>query len=415
MPMGYSESKEWLFSLRFAMKGFDLRKTKKLIKYSKIDMQKLKTIHIAGSNGKGSTSAFIANILAKQGYKTGLYTSPHLVEPTERIRINGLKISKKKFTQLTNYYRNLMSRKKLNANFFEVITVIAFKYFYDKKVDFLVAETGMGGRLDATNVLDGIVNVITNISLEHTQYLGNSISKIAGEKAGIIKKNSGVVINKSNLGVKAVQKKAKEQHARVYYPEFKIKKSSEKEQVFDLLKPEKISNLKIKMIGSYQCENASLAATAALALKEHYPVSNNAIKKGLLKTDWKGRIQKVKENPLVILDSAHNKSGWEALFKTLKFFKFKKMFIVLGTMEDKDISYLKKKLKKHRVFLTKIDFYRASHPKKLRKKLGFGTIIQEPGEALKTALKEASEKDLVLVTGSIFVVGKIFETLKLKV
>lgn len=413
--MSYSESKEWLFSLRFAMKGFDLKKIKKLIKYSKIDLQKLKTIHVAGSNGKGSTSAFISNILTEQGYKTGLYTSPHLVEPTERIRINGLKISQKKFTQLTNYYKNLMKRKKFNANFFEVITTIAFNCFYDKKVDFLVAETGLGGRLDATNVLDGIVNIITNISLEHTQYLGNSISKIAGEKAGIIKENSGVVISKSNSGLKAVQKKAKEQNAQLYYPKFKIKKASNKEQVFELLKPGKISNLKIKLIGSHQCENAALAVTAALALREHYPVSNKAIKKGLLKTDWKGRVQKVKEKPLVILDSAHNKSGWEALFNALKFFKFKKVFIVLGTMEDKDTSFLKKKLKNHRVFLTKIDFYRASEPKALRKKLGFGTIIQEPEEALETALKEASKKDLVLVTGSIFVVGKVFETLKLKV
>ena len=134
-----------------------------------------------------------------------------------------------------------------------------------------------------------------------------------------------------------------------------------------------------------------------------------------MKTVWKGRIQKVKEKPLVILDSAHNKSGWEELFNALKFFKFKKLIVVLGVMDDKDVSFLKKKLKNHKVFLTKIDFYRALEPKALRKKLGFGTIIQEPGEALKTALKEASKKDLVLVTGSIFVVGKIFETLKLKV
>lgn len=413
--MSYSESKEWFFSLRFAMKGFDLKKIKKLIKYSKIDIQKLKTIHIAGSNGKGSTSAFISSILTEQGYRTGLYTSPHLVEPTERIRINGEKISKKKFTQLTNYYKNLMKRNKFNANFFEVITVMAFNYFYDKKIDFLVAETGLGGRLDATNVLDGMVNVITNISLEHTQYLGNSISKIAGEKAGIIKKNSSVVVDKSNAGIKTIQKKAKEQNAQLYYPKFKIKKSNSVEQVFNLLKPKKLSNLKIKMIGSYQCENASLAATAALALGEHYPVSDKAIVRGLSKTVWEGRIQKIKEKPLVILDSAHNKSGWEELFKTLKLFKFNKVFIVLGTMEDKDISFLKKKLKNYKVFLTKIDFYRASEPKALRKKLGFGTVILEPGEALKTALKEASKKDLVLVTGSIFVVGKVFETLKLRI
>ena len=415
MPMSYSQSKEWLFSLTIAMKDFDLKKIKKLIKYSKIDTQKLKTIHVAGSNGKGSTSAFISKILTEQGYKTALYTSPHLVEPTERIRINGEKMSKIKFTQLTNYYKNLMKKKKINANFFEVITAIAFNYFYDAKVDFLVAETGMGGRLDATNVLDGIVNVITNISLEHTQYLGKTIPKITGEKAGIIKKNSSVVVAKSNSGVKTIQKKAKEQNAQVFYPNFKIKKSSNKEQIFNLLKPEKMSNLKIKMIGSYQCENAALAVTASLALREHYPVSDKAIKNGLLKTVWKGRIQKIKEKPLVILDSAHNKSGWEELFKSLKFFKFEKVLVVLGTMEDKDIGFLKIKLKNKKVFLTKVDFHRASEPKALRKKLGFGTVIHEPGEALKAALKEASKQDLVLVTGSIFVVGKIMETLKLKV
>jgi len=187
--MNYKESQEWLFNLRVQMKGFNLDNIKKLVEHAGLDLGKLKAVHVAGSNGKGSVCAFISEILTEQGYKTGLYTSPHLVEPTERIRINGAKVSQERFTELVNYFKELMEKNDFGANFFEVITAMAFKHFLDEKVDFLVAETGMGGRLDATNLLNGAVNVITSVSLEHSKFLGNTIEKVAFEKAGIIKES----------------------------------------------------------------------------------------------------------------------------------------------------------------------------------------------------------------------------------
>ncbi|HZX19399.1 MAG TPA: folylpolyglutamate synthase/dihydrofolate synthase family protein [archaeon] len=417
MQMNYSQSKEWLFSQKIAMKGFTLAKIRKLIKLAKINTNSFKTIHVAGSNGKGSTCAFIAQILKEEGCKTGLYTSPHLVEPTERITINGTKISEKKFAKYTNYFRKLMQKKKMGANFFEIITAMAFKYFDDEKIEFLVAETGMGGRLDATNVLDGIVNVITTISLEHTQYLGKTITKIAKEKAGIIKNNSSTIAAKNNKGFEIIEKTARVKKSELVVPKFEIISSSQNGQEFLLKNNHELGKLKIKMLGSYQCENACLAATAMLSLrKKGFFVSNGAIRKGLLKTKWKGRLEIIKTKPIILFDSAHNPEGWKKLFKALKLFSYKKLFVVFAAMNDKDLNYVKVKLKKaNLVFLTRIDSERAENPKNLRKKIGFGEIIEKPAEAVKTAVKEAGKNDLVLVAGSIYLAGEAYSALGKKI
>ncbi|MCR4335969.1 MAG: bifunctional folylpolyglutamate synthase/dihydrofolate synthase [archaeon] len=415
--MNYEESKEWLYSLKFAMKGFKLDKTKKLVKLAKIDLEKLKTIHIAGSNGKGSTGAFTESILKAHGYKTGFYTSPHLVEPTERMKINGENISKKRFAQLTNHFRKLMRENNFKANYFEVITVMAFKYFIEEKIDLLVAEVGLGGRLDATNVLNGMVNAITNISLEHTQYLGKSISKIAKEKAGIIKENSVTIVAKNNPGLKAIEAKAKEQKSQIIHPAWIIKSSTNKRQEFDLIKPEKISKLKIRMIGKHQCENASLAIATVIALRKNgFIVSEKSIRNGLKKTFWKARLEIVKRNPIVLLDAAHNPEGWKKLFESLELFDYKKLIVVFGAMNDKDVGAFRKYLKKiDSLILTKSGSFRAEEPEKLKKKFGKGTICTPEKKAIEQALSEAGKKDLVLITGSIYVVGKVIETMKLKI
>ncbi|MFH1391677.1 MAG: folylpolyglutamate synthase/dihydrofolate synthase family protein [Candidatus Diapherotrites archaeon] len=411
--MDYEESKEWLYSLKFAMEGFKLDKTRKLVKLAKLDLAKLKTIHIAGSNGKGSTGSFIESILKEQGYKTGLYTSPHLVEPIERMKINGKNISKKRFVQLANYFRKLIKKNNFRANYFEVITAMALKYFIEEKIDLLVAEVGLGGRLDSTNVLDGMINVITHISLEHTQYLGKRISKIAKEKAGIIKKNSTVIIAKNNPGLKQIQAKAKEQKSQIVHPTWIIKNSTNKGQEFELIKPEKIPKLKIKMLGKHQCENAAIAATTVLSLRSKgFEVSEKSIRIGLRKAFWSARLEIVKRNPIVLLDAAHNPEGWKRLFESLKVFKYKKLIVVFGVMDDKDINAFRKYLKKiSSLILTKSDSFRAEEPEKLRKKFGKGDVIVPEKKAIKQALAEAEKKDLVLITGSIYVVGEAIQNI----
>ncbi|MAG18057.1 MAG: bifunctional folylpolyglutamate synthase/dihydrofolate synthase [Candidatus Diapherotrites archaeon] len=414
--MNYKESKEWLYSLKFAMEGFKLDKTRKLAKLAKLDLTKLKTIHIAGSNGKGSTGAFIEFILKEQGYKTGFYTSPHLVEPIERMKINNKNISEKRFMQLTNYFRKLMAKNNFRANYFEVITVMAFKYFIEEKIDLLISEVGLGGRLDATNVLDGIISVITRISLEHTQYLGKNISKIAKEKAGIIKKRSTVIVAKNNPGLKQIQAKAKEQKSRIVYPNWIIKSSTNKGQEFELTKPEKILKLKIKMLGKHQCENAAIATATVISLRGRgFDVSEKSIRNGLRKAFWNARLEIVKRNPIVLLDAAHNPEGWKRLFESLKLFKYEKLIVVFGAMHDKDINVFRKYLRKiNSLIITKSDSFRAEKPEKLKKKLEKGNIIVPEEKAIKQALTEAGKKDLVLITGSIYVVGKAFEILKIK-
>ena len=409
--MDYKTSQKWLNQQHFAMDNFDLKKIKKIVKLANLKIEKLKTIHIVGSNGKGSTAVFIANILQEGKYKTGLYTSPHLVEPTERIQINNKKISTEDFAKLTTFFKKLLKKNNLKANYFEIITAIAIKYFLTQKIDFLVAEAGLGGRLDATNILPGIISVITPISLEHTQFLGETIEKISYEKAEIIKKKSIVIISKKNKGFKTIQKKAKEKKCEILSPTFKIKKSNKEEQIFDLLSPKKIEKLKIKMLGKYQCENASLAITTVIALqKKEIKISEKNIRKGLEKTIWRGRLQKIKEKPIVLLDSAHNSAGWKTLEDALSLFEYEKLFIVFGAMKDKRIISAKKILSKaNHIFLTQSDSFRAETPEKLQKILGMGEVCNSEKIAITKALKLARKKDLVLITGSIYIIGKAYK------
>ena len=414
MPgMGYAESKRWLYSLKFAMKGFTLRNIERLLELAELDVSALKTIHVAGSNGKGSVCAFISSVLSEQGYKTGLYTSPHLIEPLERIKINGREISRAEFAALASHFKALMEENNVSANFFEAITAMALKYFIDEKADFLVAEVGMGGRLDATNVLHGIVCVITSISHEHTQYLGKTIEKISAEKAGIIKKGSIVVVAENNAGKKIIFEKAAELNCAVVEAKWETVFSGRDGQEFNLASPEKIAGIKIKMLGAHQIENAATAAAALGALRgKGFRVSDESLRKGLEKTLWSGRLQKVQEKPLVILDCAHNPDGWKKLFEALKIFEYDKMFVVFGAMNDKRISVeFRKFMGKNAdaLILTKSDSFRAEEPENLREKIGFGVSEKKPEKAFARTLKKAGPKDLVLITGSIYLVGKACE------
>lgn len=406
--MNYAESVEWLESLPFAMTGFGLEKITGLAELSGLRLEKLKAVHVAGSNGKGSTCAFIASALMENGYKTGLYTSPHLMEPTERIQVNGKKISRKKFAGLATHYRAIDEENGMDASYFEIATAMAFKHFIDEWVDFAVIEVGLGGRLDATNIINPLVSVITSISLEHTQYLGDTIEEIAEEKACIIKEKSVIVLSKNNAGMKTVEEKALAKNSKVICAEWKQISCTAKGNEFNLLSPEKISPVKTGVLGSFQCENAAVALAALLALNEKgYKLSVQKTLVGVRKARWPGRMQVLRKKPMVLIDGAHNPQGWETLAQELALFEYKKLFVVFGAMKDKEITKAGPLLEKAGwLAITKADNERAEVPGKIIEILGNGEIIVPVEKAVAAALEKAGKTDLVLVTGSLYVVGE---------
>lgn len=409
--MNYAQSTQWLESLEVKMSGFTLETIESLCILSGINPTQFKTVHVAGSNGKGSTCAFISQILTNQGHKTGFYSSPHLAEYTERIKINGKDISKEKFGELAQYFRELSEKNRLSASQFEILTAIAFKYFREEKIDFLVAEVGLGGRLDATNVLKGEICIITSLSPEHTQYLGSTIEKIAYEKAGIIKENSKVLVYGKNPGLEVIKRTAEEtKGAQIKTVDFIAKETKINGNIFDLISPKKMANLKTGLIGSHQIENASLAAAAMLELKENgVEISEQSIRKGLECTFWPCRLEVIAGKPAFVLDAAHNPDGWEKLFESLKMFQ-KRPVIVFAAMKDKDVSEFGRLAQKSgcSLILTQIDNPRCESAKALQKKIGFGKAEENPLRAIWKAKKAAGRNGFVAVTGSIYFLGKIY-------
>ena len=358
--------------------------------------QKFKSIHVAGTNGKGSTSHMLASILQEAGYKVGLYTSPHLKNFTERIRINGVEISEEKVTEFINGNKDFLEQQKMS--FFEMTVGLAFDYFASEKVDIAIIEVGLGGRLDSTNSITPEVAVITNIGLDHTQFLGETLPEIAFEKAGIIKKNIPVVIGEEQATVKGVFiAKAAKEGAPIYF-------ASEASETY-------ISD----MLGDYQIQN-SKTAVAAIKILKGYQVSKENIKNGLLNvvknTNLKGRWQVLQEHPKVICDTAHNKEGLAIVLNQLKKQPFKKLHIVVGFVADKKLETMLP------LFPSNASYYFCK-PAISR---GLSEVVLEANAkkfnlvgkkyssvklALKSALLNANQQDIIYVGGSTFVVAEI--------
>jgi len=408
-----------------------------------------KCIHIAGTKGKGSTCAFIAYILREAGYRVGLYTSPHLSDFRERIRIlnhpayasvssrsnkefEGM-ILKTELTDLIERLKPLIERYNRNSaygalSFFEVYTSLAFIYFREKKIDFAVLETGLGGRLDATNVIEPLVCAITPISYEHTQKLGNTLKEIATEKAGIIKNHRPPAAGRQSIVITATQEKEAAEVIRK-----KCKKADAK--LFEIgrqiqyetnggkdLKIKGIfgeyPGLRLRLLGAHQLVNATLAVSAIEALRFwNIDVGIGAIRKGLYNTLWPGRCEVAVKKPLIILDGAQNTASAKALKETIRDkFRYKKLILVLGISKDKDIKGICSQFYDlaDEIILTKANNPRATEPESLAeyfsgKDICLTTSIKG---AIKLAKQKAKEKDLILITGSLFVVGEAREFCK---
>lgn len=341
----YRKALEYIHgTVRFGSK-LGLENIKKLLELMGNPHKKLKFVHIAGTNGKGSTAAYMSSILQCAGYKTGLYTSPYIFQFTERIKINGCEIEKDKLAKITGFVKGYVEKmKEVGYNHpteFEIVTAIAFQYFLEMKCDVVVLEVGLGGRFDATNVIDmPLVAIITTISYDHMDRLGNTLSEIAFEKAGIIKPGADVVLYPQQEEAEEVfVKVCRERGARLHRPlmpeELSIAENIEG-QVFDVGDKK---NIRISLHGRHQTKNAAVAiAAAGLINIDGRTIPESVIREGLALTKWAGRFEIIAKNPFFIIDAAHNQEGAEVFLKTLlSLFPDKKYIFINGVRKDKDI------------------------------------------------------------------------------
>jgi dihydrofolate synthase/folylpolyglutamate synthase len=379
---------------------------------------KFKSIHVAGTNGKGSTSHMIASVLQEAGYKTGLYTSPHLKSFTERIRINGKEVSQEFVIGFVNRIQDLID--EIQPSFFEITVTMAFDYFAQQKIDVAVVEVGLGGRLDSTNVITPLLSLITNIGWDHKDILGNTLNEIASEKAGIIKPAVPVVISERSADVEQVfLKKATEEHAPIFFASDEFTAKFQQDQLIVSKQEETYLEVKLPLKGSYQTKNiGGVLKAIELLSPSQFQISKEQLITGLenvLKnTHLKGRWQKLQENPLVICDTGHNVDGMKQLVQQINTITYKKLHVVLGVVKDKDISDVLGVLPKRAdYYFCQAKLPRALDAKELADKASafglHGHVIPDVNEAKKAALANASPADFIFIGGSTFVVAELDE------
>ena len=405
--MNYQETINWMFNQlpMYQLQGAsaykkDLTNTHLLIAHLHNPQEKIKCIHVAGTNGKGSTSHMLSSTLQEAGYKVGLYTSPHLKDFRERIKINGKDISEEFVTNFINEHKNFFESNDMS--FFEMTVGLAFDYFAKEEVDIAVVEVGMGGRLDATNIITPLVSVITNIGLDHTQFLGNTLEAVAFEKAGIIKPTIPVVIGEYTTETKPVfLAKAKECNSEIYFAS-------------DLISETHPSDL----IGDYQMHNKKTVVETITILntQKEFKITQENIKSGLLQvvknTGLQGRWQQLGLFPKVICDTAHNKNGLEIVLKQIQKEKFDALHIVLGVVNDKDLDEVLPLFPKNTFYyFCKPNIPRGLETSILQKKAAMfglkGEVYNSVTDAYQKAKQNAAKSDLIFIGGSTFVVAEI--------
>lgn len=377
-----------------------------------------KTIHIAGTNGKGSCSHSLASILQEAGYKVGLYTSPHLVDFRERIRVNGQCISKERVVKFVEDERKFF--EPLHPSFFELTTALAFKYFDEQKVDIAIIEVGLGGRLDCTNIISPILSIITNISFDHTQFLGDTLAKIAGEKAGIIKKGVPVIIGEANEETRPVfQSKANEVNSVIVFAEDNaiVTSSSPMADGGRRYNLSNNSTLIGELSGDYQERNMNTILCACNILKQMNIIKNDdVIAKGLANicknTGLLGRWQTIQNNPTVVCDTGHNVGGWNYLAPQIKRQQCNQLRIVFGMVDDKDINSVMFLLPQNAIYYwTQAESKRAIKAERVAeiaiKHDLCGEIFDNVEVAYTKALQDSNKDDFVFVGGSSYIVADL--------
>jgi dihydrofolate synthase/folylpolyglutamate synthase len=425
--MNYAQTLEYLFTQlpMFSRVGAaaykpDLTNTIKLCEALGNPQQQFKSIHVAGTNGKGSTSHMLASILQTAGFKTGLYTSPHLVDFRERIKIDGVYCSKEFVVEFTEKIKPLIAT--IQPSFFEITVAMAFSYFAEQKVDIAVIEVGLGGRLDSTNIITPEVSIITNIGLDHTQFLGDTIPQIAGEKAGIIKKEVPCIVSEYTEETKPVFDAAASLTSLAYGSELYSVLNTKYAHDFlavEVLykKTEVIQTYQLDLNGSYQAKNIQGVLGAIGILKtKGWQISNQHILDGLShvkkNTGLYGRWQMIGTNPTTVVDVAHNVAGIQTLLSQIKLVNHQQLHIVFGMVKDKDIDSVLALLPTQATYyFTQAQIERAIDANELQQKAGqhglTGNVFAHVNEAISAAQKQAQVADLIVVCGSVFLVGEI--------
>lgn len=430
----YERSPDFSRQARF----YNLNRISQLLELLGNPHDRLKVIHVAGSKGKGSTAAIIASVLTHAGYKTGLFTSPHLITPRERCRIDDRLISE---TEIAYYIKKLkpaietVSASEFGrVSFFEIYTALAFTYFADKATDFAVIEVGLGGRLDATNVVSPVASVITPIGLEHTAILGETYTEIASEKAEIIKQECPVALAPQHSEARAViEKVANERNAPIVEVKNFVERDSDISvsqlvmnsdgipiaQQFDVeTDSECYLELTLPLLGHHQYVNATTAIVAIECLKQKgYEISRDSVYTGFKNVQWHGRIQQVMSSPLVVLDGAHSPVSMEALCRAIREnFCYAQVIFIVSIMKDKDLTAIGEIISKTAdcVIATQVSENPRVLPAETIQDKWSGicpkiTTCPTPEKAIATSLSSASPADLICVTGSIYLVGQVLK------
>ena len=427
--MTYQETLDWMFNKlpmyqRIGALAYkpDLNNTIQLFNLLNNPQNDFKSIHVAGTNGKGSVSHMLASVFQEAGYKTGLYTSPHLRDFRERIRINGEMIPQEKVMQFTETYKEAF--EKMELSFFEMTTGMAFDYFSKEKVDIAIIEVGLGGRLDSTNLITPELSVITNIDLDHTKFLGDTRAKIAYEKAGIIKPGIPVVIGETHPETQQVFiDKAKECDSPIYFADqlFDCDKThieSYTEQRFDIWKNSELylESLEIPLMGNYQQKNLTTVICAIDLLRERFNLTEDVIRDGISRvirnTHLMGRWQILNKDPLTIADTGHNPAGISEVVRQLAEMSYNRLHFVLGMVNDKDIDSVLQMLPRNcEYYFCKADIPRGLDANILAEKafdMGLrGQVFESVSHAYRSAVNAAHFGDVVFIGGSNFTVAEV--------
>ncbi len=420
--MDFEETLDWLYGFqKFGIK-LGLERINHIVKELGNPQKKYKVIHVGGTNGKGSVCKFLESIISCSGYKVGSYTSPHLQHISERITICNNRITEDELIALVKKIKPIvdgMLEKENVPTFFEVFTAISYQYFSDKNVDFAVVEVGLGGRYDATNIVNPIISIITNVSLDHQNILGKKIEDITFEKAGIIKENIPVITASKDRSLKIIEEVAKEKNAPISIinaRNWKRLNSSINTQEFLIKVFLKDYSVRTSMMGEHQGENIALALFAIEKLKmDGTYIADTSIIKGIGKTINPGRMEIVSYKPLVLMDGAHNQTGIQKIVNALKNdFEYDKLIIVIGILSDKDVKSMMSMIVPIADYIvaTRPDNSRSLNPSKLKEiieKLDYKNevIVKDHiPDAVEYSKSIAKENDLICITGSLFTVGE---------
>lgn len=411
--MEYEKTLKYLFGLEKFGMVFGLENIRWLLNIIDNPHNFFKTVHIAGTNGKGSTATMLSHILKEGGFRVGKYTSPHLVSFTERITVNEEEITEKEVAELTEYIRNKTNEKdkKRFFTFFDFTTALAFEFFKRKRVDIAIIETGLGGRLDSTNVIEPLISIITNIDYDHMEQLGSRIEQIAGEKAGIIKKGIPMVTACEGPAREVIEDRARELQSRTYIlgQDFSYEKIADRTLAYKGIRKD-FPDIIVNLDGDHQLTNCALSLCAIEVLSSlGFFVPDDSIHFALSHIKWPGRLEQVNKDPLVLLDAAHNPHGIHALSQFMNtHFLDKKKILVFGAMKDKEYDKMLDEIMPamNMVILTKPNIKRALSPHDIKSSVKNAVIAGNMKNALERAKTMARKEDLILVTGSFYTIGE---------